>query len=62
MEEDRRAHKLCQELRRRRAARLQREGHPPPHDLFNEREDLSGLGLAEILLVGRKRAHERRGQ
>ena len=53
-EESRRARGLVETLRRRRAARLAREGRSDPD--ADERENLSGLTLAEILQRGRQRA------
>jgi hypothetical protein len=55
-EESRRARDLMETLRRRRAARLAREGRLESDTV--EREDLSGLTLAEILQRGRQRARQ----
>jgi len=55
-EASRRDRELGEILRRRRAARLAREGLPPEEP---DEEDLSGLTLVEILLHGRARARAR---
>jgi hypothetical protein len=46
--ESRHARETLEALRRRRAARLAREGLPP-EEPDDEREDLSGLTLSQIL-------------
>jgi hypothetical protein len=55
-EESRRARELVETLRRRRAARLAREGRLESDTV--EREDLSGLTLVEILQRGWQRARQ----
>ena len=48
-EESRRTRELVETIKRRRAARLAREGLPPEKPDNAERENLSGLTLSQVL-------------